>query len=159
MNTKKYKNHLQKQFDLIYGLDGESFILGTAINGSVDDDEGLVVLALDTRRLLLIERRFYEAAVQPEIVDEHFYLLRRRVDDRHPAADLALLDLVEPAVVGVVEVYHRGYLLSQYSPRRSFSAGLPQTPEIRRSDSFPEVLIWLFAAWNISYNSHKGRNS
>ena len=43
-----WHNHLQKQFDLIYGLDGESFVLGTAINGSVDDDTPLFLMEEDS---------------------------------------------------------------------------------------------------------------
>ena len=40
-------NHLQNQFSLIYGLDGKSFEIETAINGSIDEDTPLYQMEED----------------------------------------------------------------------------------------------------------------
>lgn len=43
-----WHNHLNKQFSNIHGLDGESFDLESAINGSIDDDTPLYTMEEDS---------------------------------------------------------------------------------------------------------------
>ena len=93
------------------GIEVFGLVLVNSRYRSIYDNESLIVLALDTGRLLLIESRLNEAAVQTVVLDKLPYLFRVGVNNRYPASCNGSFKLFQNAVFRSEKTDHFNYCL------------------------------------------------